>query len=124
MLFVKKCPDITISVSSFRKFRPKECVVIDSKTGIHNVCVCMIYQNVKLKFEGLTSELKKRNCIFRKTYHNALEEMVCSSPKSSCYFEECVKCPGVDWFCQKVEEILKDHAVSHVHYKEWCSVDR
>ena len=124
MMFIKKYPDIKISVSAFRKLRPKECLVVNTRAGMHNVCVCMIHQNVKLKFTGMTTALKNVGCIFSKTHHDALQEVVCSPPQPSCYFRTCKKCPGVDRFCTKVEELLTDHNISHVKYREWTSVDR
>ena len=74
-IFIEKFPNVIVSVSKFRKLRPKECIIVDSKAGLHNVCVCKIHQNVRLKFKGLSTVLKEKGCIYTKTYHDALNSI-------------------------------------------------
>ena len=44
--FREKFPEMPISLSKFKQTRPPECI-LSAKSGIHNVCVCKIYQNMK-----------------------------------------------------------------------------
>ena len=49
--FKKQHPDVKVGFSKFAELRPKECVLAGA-TGTHSVCVCVIYQNVKLMMAG------------------------------------------------------------------------
>ena len=52
MIFVDKYKDINIGFTVFTQLRPKHCILLDS-TGIHNVCICTIHENVKLMINSL-----------------------------------------------------------------------
>jgi len=47
--FKQKYRDQKIGFSKFAELRPKECV-LDGSSGTHSVCVCTLYQNMKLMF--------------------------------------------------------------------------
>ena len=49
-----KYPDIKVGFSKFAYLLPPHCVLADA-SGTQSVCVCTIYQNVKLLFQ--TSKL-------------------------------------------------------------------
>lgn len=46
-LFKKKFPQIKIGLTKFSQLRPQNCVIAGAK-GTHNVCVCVIHENLKL----------------------------------------------------------------------------
>lgn len=56
--FKEAFPNEKIGQIKFQTLRPRECISV-RKSGIHNVCVCKIHQNVKLQLHGLKNELKK-----------------------------------------------------------------
>ena len=57
-------------------------------SGTHSVCVCTIYQNVKLMM--FTLQLSDLS-----TYHHCLAIIVCNPPLPKCYLGECDTCPDV-----------------------------
>lgn len=60
--FREKFPDVTMSLDTFRKLRPRQCIMA-GQTGTHTVCVCEIHQNMKLKFQAIKTELTKKMLI-------------------------------------------------------------
>lgn len=57
--FNETYPEIKISLSTFGQHRPRECILA-GQSGTHNVCVCKIHENMRLKFVAIKQELKKR----------------------------------------------------------------
>lgn len=107
----------------FTKLRPKQCILAN-KNGCHNVCVCKIHQNVKLKFQGLKSEFKKHQYDFMTSYKDALNEITCEESSSSCYLLTCHKCPGSKVFCEKLHQLFSDYSIIEIKYNGWISTDR
>ena len=66
--FLKQYPDERISLSAFRLLRPQECISVGAK-GTHNVCVCKIHGNFKLKLNGLKQEFARKNLDFSTSSH-------------------------------------------------------
>lgn len=56
LAFKENYPSDKIGFTKFCELRPKECVTVNSH-GMHNVCVCIYHQNVKLMMPALN--LKK-----------------------------------------------------------------
>lgn len=129
--FREKYPSIILSRSMFTKLRPKECIVAD-KNGCHNVCVCKIHENVKLKYLALQSHLQKtyprknsrRYPSLSLSYRDALNDLMCDFPRANCHLLTCAECPGIDNYCDKIRKLLADHSMTEVKYKEWISTDR
>ena len=91
--FLNKDPDIQISLSAFRVLRPQQCIPVGAK-DTHNVCVCKIYGNIRLKLRGLKEEFVRKNFDFKTTYHDYLKDMICNNPSADCFFENCSDCSG------------------------------
>jgi len=51
-IFKEQNPNITVGKSKFFELRPRWCITADAR-GMHNVCVCMIHQNVKLMLSAI-----------------------------------------------------------------------
>ena len=71
---------ISVSFSVFCKLRPKNCIIAGA-SGTHSVCVCTIYQNVKLMLDAIN--IKKITANFEKpieSYKDCLNEMMCEEP--------------------------------------------
>ena len=79
--FKETFPDCNIGFSKFAELRPKHRVLAGA-SSTHSVCVCTIYQNVKLmSFEMQIPELP--------TYHHCLAKIMCNLPHPRCYLGEC-----------------------------------
>ena len=59
---IQQHPGRKVGLSKIAKLVPKECVLAGA-TGTHSVCMCTIYQNVKLMMEGGRQEAQT-NCWF------------------------------------------------------------
>lgn len=116
-------PDLQISLSSFRKLKPRECI-LPGKNGTHNVCVCKIHQNMKMKIFGMKQQLKKVKTDFTETYHGLIKSSVCLNPTPKCYFLTCEKCPGYESVIDDLFNLLKKNNVGQITYSEWISTDR
>ena len=90
--FREKFPEMTISLSKFRQIRPRECILA-GKSGTHNVCVCKIDQNIKLKLHGMMQQLKIKGVDFTDTYHVFINNSVSENASSNCFFHTCEECP-------------------------------
>ena len=77
--FKKMFPNHKIGFSKFAELRPKHCVLA-RVSGTHSVCVCTIFQNLKLMSlvqEILIPELPM--------YHHCLMNIMCNPSHPSCY---------------------------------------
>ena len=88
--------------SKFMELRPKN-VVLAGTAGTHNVCVCVLHQNVKLTFEGCKLSTSTR---FKEmlglpddvliTYKHLLAKLSCNPPQPECYLGECSVCSNTN----------------------------
>ena len=46
-------PEMHCSFGKFASLRPQECILPDSNSGCHTVCVCSYHENVKLMFDSV-----------------------------------------------------------------------
>ena len=46
-------PEMHCSFGKFASLRPQECILADSNSGCHTVCVCSYHENVKLMFDSV-----------------------------------------------------------------------
>lgn len=121
--FILKHPEIKISLSTFTKLRPRFCIPVGSK-GTHNVCVCHIHQNMKLKLIGLNDTLKKKGAESEYNLRDVLKLNVCENPTSSCFLLNCNRCPGADQFVNKVSKLFEDYGIEEIIFKSWTKTDR
>lgn len=121
--FLKKYPDENISLTSFKKLRPKECIPVGAK-GTHNVYVCKIHGNIRLKLKGLQEEFIRKNLDYETNYRDCLEKMTCSNPSPDCYLSKCMKCPGTKNIAKNLKTTLKTHNIKSITYNEWLTTDR
>ena len=119
--FLVKHPDLKISLSKFTKLRPASCVVVGC-SGSHNVCVCKIHQNMKLKIYGLNQALREpRN---RYSISTFTEGFMCPNPSQSCNLLICSNCRGFSSMAQSLKENFNANEIVEVHFKQWISTDR
>lgn len=68
----------------FVSLKPKQCLYAGDP-GTHNICVCAIHQNFKLKLSSLGSDI---------SYKDFLASGVCSIDNRKCMLNECSECPS------------------------------
>lgn len=90
--FKEENPELKISLSSFHKLKPQECIPA-GKNSTHNVCVCKTHQNFKMKINRMKMELIKVDINLTEDYHDFIKNSVYASPTPHCYFSNCQKCP-------------------------------
>ena len=124
-LFQETYPETKVGFSKFADLRPKECIIAGA-SGTHNVCVCLIHQNVKLMIYGSGMDnITKEKKLHLKTYNNCLEAILCNTPSYDCHFGNCLHCVNL---IADLESYLKDtfnnYGIDDVQYKQWLAVDR
>ena len=90
---------VKIVLTKFMELRPKN-VELAGASGTHNVCVCMLHQNVKLLFEGckviFNSESIKEMLNVSEdtqvTYKHFLAKLSGNPPQPICFLGECNLC--------------------------------
>ena len=121
--FLLRFPNRKISLSIFTKLRPQFCILAGAK-GTHNVCVCKIHQNMRLKVRGLKQELGKVGVNYETTYRDLLKKMTCSLSNSDCCLSMCDCCPGASKVIEEIESHLSASRISQVSYSQWLTTDR
>lgn len=109
--------DCEISFTKFTMLRPPQCILALDGSGIHNVCVCMHHQNVKLIFGPM------KNMFMVETYCELLNKMTCDVPNENCYLNKCRNCPGKNEMEQYLEGILNENNMWTVPHKQWIMTD-
>lgn len=121
--FKNEFPHIKVSLSKFAQCRPKECIQA-GKSGTHNVCVCKIHENMRLKCLAVRDALSKNGVKYNTKYSEYLKEMTCSEATVDCFFSKCENCPGAKEMYRKLKQVLDSGAVSKIIFKQWSSTDR
>lgn len=119
-MFKARYPDCTIGFSKFCQLRPA-WVVTTSASGMHNVCVCQIHQNLKLMIDGLPSPLNKMD------YTELFDLIVCDKTNRDCMIHRCENCPGQEGVTKFISEKLEAFGLEEddiIHYKQWTHTDR
>lgn len=119
--FCTKYPDTLISRSKFSKLRPLHCVPV-SCSGSHNVCVCKIHQNLKLKYQGLNSTLQGVGVTC--SISGIADEMRCPDPNDACNMLICESCPGFSPIVNNLRHIFAGKHVEEVNFTQWSCTDR
>lgn len=131
--FIPTCdPEEKISLSSFMRLRPKECVFA-TDSAAHNVCVCAIHQNTELMVDALR-KTKAFDEVLDGVDGGLLQllskKMVCDHSSESCLLRECVLCNIKN--CNKdktkpeemvefITTILDEHNIDSVIYNMWLT---
>ena len=112
LLFKKEHTDKLVGFSRFASLRPKWCI-IGGGSGTHNVCVCTIHENPKLRLSAFNSSL---------TIDDLLKMSVCNHHSKSCMLHDCEQCPGIEG----IKAELCDHSCDNdqISFKQWVTVDR
>lgn len=123
-IFKSRFPGIKIGFSSFASLRPKHCILAGG-SGTHTVCVCSIHQNVKLMIlGGKLSRLTEGSNLPLTTYSDCVNAIICENPKTECYFNTCLNCPGIDNIKQLIFTEMDNHAIDEIRYKQWVSTPK
>ena len=105
-----------IGISKFCDLRPKYCITVGSK-GTHSVCVCKTHQNVKLIVATFPF-------VEKLTYHDLMEQLVCSVSSKKCMLHRCEDCPGrsalVSFLVNKFEKVTID-GDENIFFKQWVT---
>lgn len=114
-VFKEENNNCQLSFTKFTTLRPPQCILALDGAGTHNVCVCILHQNVKLIFEPM------KNIFNLQTYSDLLNQMLCADAErdENCYLNDCQKCPESNAMELYLEEILQQNDISNVPYKQW-----
>ncbi len=119
-MFKHRYPDSKIGFSTFCALRPG-WVVTTSASGMHNVCVCQIHQNLKLMVDALPRPLNKMD------YTELFDLIVCNKDDRACMIHRCEKCPGQEAVRKFIAEKLESYGMDDddiIQYKQWTHTDR
>lgn len=117
-LFRNENSEIEISFSKFASLRPKECVLAGS-AGTHNVCVCMIHENVRLMCKPIS------NILHLKDEKELLKKVSCSKNSYNCALHKCTDCEDIAAaYKENILNILDTAAVHNISYDQWLMQDR
>jgi hypothetical protein len=119
-IFKSKHSDVKISLSSFVKLRPKECV-FSNDSNAHSVCVCTKHENFNLMLRG--SQLLKMSSdkhLFNNK-HEILQTVMCSPPLTDCYLRKCSSCPSLEGLEETLNDIFDFNGVESVTYNQWSN---
>ncbi|XP_050340402.1 uncharacterized protein LOC126766718 [Bactrocera neohumeralis] len=115
--------DVKVSLSTFTRLRPRQCILA-GQSGTHNVCVCKIHENMRLKFAALKQELKQKGIIFELNYRDTFKDMMCDAANPDCHLANCENCPGPSMIANKLKILLEQNGVSQIQFQQWTSTDR
>lgn len=110
-------------MSAFQGLKPKQCIPVGAK-GTHNVCVCKIHGNARLKLRGLKEEFARKKIKFQTKSSDFLKGMVCPNASTECYLKSCSKCPGAKKALQDLKATMKQAKLKNVAYNQWLTTDR
>lgn len=117
-LFRNENSEIEISFSKFASLRPKECILAGS-AGTHNVCVCMIHENVRLMCKPIS------NILHLKDERELLKKVSCSKNSYNCALNKCTDCEDIATaYKENILNILDSAAVHNISYDQWLMQDR
>lgn len=106
-------PTTVPCLAFFTKLKPIQCSFA-GEPGTHNICVCAIHQNIKLKLAAIRPDLN---------YKEVIASGVCSIENRNCMLGDCSDCPKEE----AMENFLKtgiDMTNSKViKYLQWSTKD-
>lgn len=113
LAFKEKYPSDKIGFTKFCELRPKECVTVNSR-GMHNVCVCMYHQNVKLLMHAAH---------VKEPYTELLQKLVCNLENEECMLHRCSQCPDEYELRNFLMELESLQDCENVVSKQWMQTD-
>lgn len=124
--YLQKCTSENekLSLTSFKKLRPKECVFAGDSSA-HNVCVCMIHENTKFYIQGLT----RLKCFEdtendqSKLLEKLIQLSICENPTEACFLQDCDTCDPskmVDYVATRLDEIR----IEEIKFSLWVTTPR
>lgn len=110
-----------VSLASFTRLRPKECVFAGDSSA-QNVCVCMIHENTKFYIQGLitTGCSEDNSDVFCK---KLTQLMICDEPTEACFLQECDHC-DVSKMAEFVIKKLDDNNIETIKFSLWVTTPR
>ena len=94
--------------SKFAELRPKQVILFQSLP--HNVCLCEVHENLRLKLLALSRIDPNIKVQFR----DFIGRVVCDQDRQDCMLGDCADCHDL----KKVEE-MRPSCHSTVTYKQW-----
>lgn len=113
--FLKKFTEVKISLSAFRALRPPQCILAGPK-NTHNVCVCKIHGNIRLKFRGVKQAFASKNINLQKNYKDFFDEMICECKNENCFLQKCENCPGTKDILQDLKANFERLNIENIMY--------
>ena len=109
-----------IGLSLFCTLRPKWCITARAH-GVHNVCVCIMHQNEKLKLTALQTLIN-----VKLTIKDALGQIVCNTENRECMIQRCDNCPGSNSLREYINDHLNKNSIEYdetIKYHWWIQTD-
>lgn len=118
VFFKDQNPKVKVGRSKFYDLRPRWCITAGAR-GMHNVCVCMTHQNVKLLLSAVPLHMD---------YKEAMNLIVCDITSKQCMIHRCEDCPGqkaaAEKFLSRIKEELLMDEDDTITFKQWEHSDR
>lgn len=96
----------------FCKLKPKQCFFA-GEPGTHNICVCILHQNIKLKLAAVKPKI---------SYKEVIEASVCSVENKLCMIRDCEECPSQNSVYETLLGEVETENIKEVTYSKWTSV--
>lgn len=100
----------------FVSLKPKQCFYAGDP-GPHNICVCAIHQNFKLKLSAVRPDILCKEF---------LASGVCSMDNKQCMFNKCSECPGKEGmkiFLLAGLDVNVESSKTILNFMQWTKVD-
>lgn len=113
----------SISLTSFRKNQPKQCIYTKDSSAM-NVCVCMIHENMKFMIDAL----KKKDCFENSDTEKDLKTLLikkitCTESTEACLLRSCDQCNSEN-MVEFVAERLDLTNIDQIKYYFWTTSPR
>lgn len=117
-MFLKEHPEAKVGISKFFELKPEH---VRSYTKMpHNVCVCLIHENLRCALKAL----QKAHQIFSqiKSDNEMHLNFTCPDPTVECFTSQCELCNGSKIF--RLLEIEIENLFQTVAWMKWVKVDQ
>ena len=111
-----------ISLSKFVTLRPQQYILAGPK-GTHNVCVCKIHENIRLKFLGIKLAFVQTEYKFTETYRNFLQNIVCEISTHDCFLSTCKSCPDIEIILNNLNAVFLRYKIDKITFMQWKQTD-
>ena len=106
-----------IRFSKFCELRPWWCIAVGAK-GMHSVCVCEYYQNVKLLLASLPGP--------KLDHKSLMAKLVCNISERNCMIHRCEKCLGSSNLREHLQSVFLERSIDEddeLTFKQWTHTD-